>query len=72
MPMPARCVDPADGVQYAGTHYGLFRIPESGPAVRVADRLQDTMGCTVVGPRPSWALATRTSAETPNYRPGSG
>lgn len=44
-------VDPADGVLYAATHYGLFRIPETGPATRVADRFQDTMGFTVVGPR---------------------
>ncbi len=44
-------VDPADGVLYAATHYGLFRIPDSGPATRVADRFQDTMGFTVVGPR---------------------
>jgi len=44
-------VDPADGVLYAATHYGLFRIPKTGPATRVADRFQDTMGFTVVGPR---------------------
>lgn len=44
-------VDPADGVLYAATHFGLFRIPDTGPATRVADRFQDTMGFTVVGPR---------------------
>ena len=44
-------VDPADGVLYAATHSGLFRIPASGPAVRVANRAQDTMGFSVVGPR---------------------
>lgn len=55
MPMPARCVDPADGVLYAATHYGLFRIPETGPATRGAGRLQDTMGPTVVGPEPGVA-----------------
>ena len=43
-------VDPADGVLYAGTHYGLFRIPEDGQATRVADRVQDFMGFTVAGP----------------------
>ena len=44
-------VDPADGTLYAATHHGLFRIPETGKATRVADRYQDTMGFTVVGPR---------------------
>ncbi len=43
-------VDPADGVLYAATHYGLFRLPEQGTAARVAGRMQDTMGFTVVGP----------------------
>jgi len=43
-------VDPADGTLYAATHYGLFRIPASGKAQRVANRYQDTMGFTVVGP----------------------
>lgn len=42
-------VDPADGALYAGTHYGLFRIPESGGASRVGDRVQDFMGFTVAG-----------------------
>lgn len=43
-------VDPADGTLYAATHYGLFKIPETGPPTRVADRYQDTMGFTIVGP----------------------
>lgn len=43
-------VDPADGVLYAATHFGLWRIPEQGEATRVADRYQDTMGFTVLGP----------------------
>jgi hypothetical protein len=29
-------VDPADGMLYAATHYGLFRVPEVGEAERVA------------------------------------
>ncbi|MDQ3105349.1 MAG: exo-alpha-sialidase, partial [Actinomycetota bacterium] len=33
-----------------GTHYGLIRISEDGEASRVADRVQDFMGFTVVGP----------------------
>lgn len=43
-------VDPGDGVLYAATHSGLFRIPEQGKATRVANRAQDTMGFSVVGP----------------------
>lgn len=43
-------VDPADGVLYAATHFGLFALPEEGEATRIADRFQDTMGFTVVGP----------------------
>ncbi len=44
-------VDPADGALYAGTHHGLVRIGPDGELVRVADRVQDYMGFTVVGPR---------------------
>lgn len=43
-------VDPQDKTLYAATHYGVFRIPASGTATRIADRYQDTMGFTVVGP----------------------
>ena len=44
-------VDPADGTLYAATHTGIFALPTEGKATRVADRYQDTMGFTVVGPR---------------------
>ncbi len=43
-------VDPVDGTLYAGTHYGLFRLPGQGDATLVADRVQDFMGFTVAGP----------------------
>lgn len=43
-------VDPGDGVLYAATHSGLFRVPASGTPVRIANRAQDTMGFSVVGP----------------------
>jgi len=43
-------VDPGDGVLYAATHSGLFRVPEQGRAARVANRAQDTMGFSIVGP----------------------
>lgn len=43
-------VDPADGVLYAATHYGVFRMPADTIPIRVADRYQDTMGFTVIGP----------------------
>jgi hypothetical protein len=44
-------VDPADGTVYAGSHYGLYRATKSGGLDGpVADRVQDFMGFTVVGP----------------------
>lgn len=44
-------VNPKDGALFVATHTGLFRAPEDEPtAKRVADRYQDTMGFTVVGP----------------------
>lgn len=43
-------VDPGDGTLYAATHSGLFRISEEGEAERIANRAQDTMGFSVVGP----------------------
>lgn len=43
-------VDPADGMLYAATHYGLFRVPATATATRAGDRQQDTMGFTVTGP----------------------
>lgn len=42
-------VNPADGVVYAATHYGMFRLEPTGP-VPTADRYQDLMGFTVTGP----------------------
>ena len=43
-------VDPATGTLYAGTHNGLFRLPDEGAPSRVAERRQDFMGFTVAGP----------------------
>mgnify|MGYP000583692618 CR=1 FL=1 len=40
-------VDPGDGILYAATHHGVFKIPTAGTAVRIADRFQDTMGFTI-------------------------
>lgn len=44
-------VDPQDGALYAATHTGLFRVGADGTAERVANRYQDTMGFTVIGPK---------------------
>ncbi|MCZ2818002.1 F510_1955 family glycosylhydrolase [Modestobacter sp. VKM Ac-2984] len=44
-------VDPADDGLYAGTHYGVVRISPDGELTRIADRVQDFMGFTVVGPQ---------------------
>jgi len=44
-------INPADGALFIATHTGLFRVgADSRKAVRVADRHQDTMGFSVVGP----------------------
>ena len=44
-------INPADGSLFIATHTGLFRAPKGQlKATRVADRIQDTMGFTVVGP----------------------
>ena len=42
--------DPADGTVYIASHFGVFRVDEDGGVERVADRWQDTMAFTVVGP----------------------
>lgn len=44
-------VDPADGMLYAATHNGLFRLPQGGPPQRVSELQQDTMGFTIAGPK---------------------
>lgn len=43
-------IDPADGALYAATHFGVLRVDEDGSLTRIADRWQDTMAFTVVGP----------------------
>ncbi|MDQ3729577.1 MAG: exo-alpha-sialidase [Actinomycetota bacterium] len=44
-------INPSDGALFLATHTGLFRLPAGEEeAVRVADRYQDTMGFTVIGP----------------------
>jgi hypothetical protein len=43
-------VDPADQSLYVATHFGLFHVVQRGRPSRVADRYQDTMAFTVVGP----------------------
>jgi hypothetical protein len=44
-------INPADGALFVATHTGLFRAPPGVMrARRVADRFQDTMGFTVIGP----------------------
>ncbi|HJU03107.1 MAG TPA: hypothetical protein VJ966_18070 [Actinomycetes bacterium] len=42
-------INPRDGALYAATHTGLFVVRDGG-ASRIADRHQDTMGFTVIGP----------------------
>lgn len=42
--------DPASGTLYVASHLGVFTLNEQGTVSRVADRWQDTMAFTVVGP----------------------
>jgi hypothetical protein len=42
-------INPRNGDVYAATHMGVFHIAD-GEATRIANRYQDTMGFTVVGP----------------------
>lgn len=42
-------VNPADGLLYAATHFGVFAVSLDGKATRVGSA-QDTMGFTVTGP----------------------
>lgn len=43
-------VDPGDGVLYAASHHGLFRIQPGSAPQRVGTSSQDTMGFFIVGP----------------------
>lgn len=44
-------INPKDGALFIATHTGLFRAAaDERRSVRVADRFQDTMGFTIVGP----------------------
>ncbi|MGQ0778030.1 MAG: F510_1955 family glycosylhydrolase [Pseudonocardiales bacterium] len=43
-------VDPGDGVLYAASHHGLFRIQPGSEPQRVGSSSQDTMGFFIVGP----------------------
>lgn len=42
-------VNPADGLVYVATHFGLWRLSESGDPERVGDYYHDLMGFSVVG-----------------------
>lgn len=45
-------IDPADDALFIASHTGLFRLPQrSQEPERIADRYQDTMAFTIVGPR---------------------
>ncbi len=65
-------VDPADGVLYAATHTGLFRVPGKGAAARVADRRQDTMGFTITGPNTFLGSGHPDHAKDPDLDPQLG
>lgn len=43
-------VNPADGLLYAATHFGLWRLPPEGEPERVGNAFHDLMGFTILGP----------------------
>ncbi|MEO3799775.1 F510_1955 family glycosylhydrolase [Nonomuraea sp. B1E8] len=57
-------VDPSDGALYLAGHYGLFRVTSANTAHRVAGRVQDHMGFTVVGPKTFLASGHPGEADT--------
>lgn len=57
-------VDPADGALYVAGHYGLFKVTSASSAQRVAGRVQDHMGFTVIGPRTFLASGHPGEADT--------
>ena len=42
--------DPGSGTLYVASHLGVFTLTDDGTVTRVADRWQDTMALTVIGP----------------------
>lgn len=58
-------VNPADQTLYAATHSGVFAI-DNGSARLIADRRQDTMGFTVVGPDQFLGSGHPASLDEPN------
>jgi hypothetical protein len=63
-------VDPADGALYVAGHYGLFRITSPTAATRVADRDQDHMGFTIMGPKTFLASGHPSAEDVSPERPG--
>lgn len=62
-------VNPADGVLYAGTHFGVYRLAAGSPPERVGNVVQDFMGFTVIGPNHflgSGHPAERSADQPPN------
>ena len=43
-------IDPGDGLLYAGTHHGVFRVPEDGGTSRLEGPVQDLLGFTIARP----------------------
>ena len=62
-------INPADGTLYAATHTGLFAVRD-GAGQRVANRYQDTMGFTVLGPDHFLGSGHPDLRDTQLYQPG--
>ncbi|WP_433249569.1 F510_1955 family glycosylhydrolase [Streptosporangium sp. CA-135522] len=59
-------IDSSDGTVYIAGHYGLFQVGAAGTARRVADRIQDHMGFTVIGPKTFLASGHPAAADVPS------
>lgn len=57
-------VDPADNSLYLAGHYGLFKVTSPDTVQRVAGRVQDHMGFTVIGPKTFLASGHPGEADT--------
>ncbi|TMR93570.1 F510_1955 family glycosylhydrolase [Nonomuraea basaltis] len=62
-------VDPADGALYVAGHYGLFKVTSPTTMARVADRNQDHMGFTIVGPKTFLASGHPSAEDVSPERP---
>ncbi|MGP4103360.1 F510_1955 family glycosylhydrolase [Nonomuraea sp. KM90] len=62
-------IDPADGALYVAGHHGLFKVASPTTVTRVADRDQDHMGFTIMGPKTFLASGHPSAEDVSPERP---